>query len=125
MRGTAFALALALTVGCLPGVARACSCAPRSEVEIIDAADVVVAGMVTDVRRIGAQGSGTVIATIDVGRIIKGRVHRQVQIKTRDNSAACGVSFTKGALVRVAAQKLNDGLNTNLCMALTAPARSP
>jgi hypothetical protein len=100
--------------------AYACSCRPRTEAEIIEAADVVVAGEVTDVRRRGPSGSGTVIATIDVARIIKGRIHRQIEVLTRDNSAACGVNFEKGQRVRIAASKLNDGLNTNLCMALSA-----
>jgi len=101
--------------------ALACSCLPRSEAQIIEAADVVVAGKVGDVRRIGPAGSGSVIATIEVTRIIKGRVHRQIQVRTRDDPAACGVDFQPGSVVRVAAQKLNDGLNTNLCMALAAP----
>jgi hypothetical protein len=101
--------------------ALACLCLPRSEAQIIEAADVAVAGKVSDVRRIGRAGSGSLIATLEVTRIIKGRVHRQIQVRTRDNPAACGIDFQPGNLVRVAAQKLNDGLNTNLCMALAAP----
>ena len=101
--------------------ALACSCLPRSEAEIIEAADVAVVGKVGEVRRTGPSGAGGLLATIEVTRIIKGRVHRQIQVRTRDNAAACGIEFKSGSVVRVAAQKLNDGLNTNLCMALAAP----
>jgi hypothetical protein len=114
-----FAVAALALIGATPALA--CSCLPRSEAQIIEAADVAVAGKVSDVRRIGPAGSGSVIATIEVTRIIKGRVHRQIQVRTRDNPAACGIDFQTGSVVRVAAQKLNDGLNTNLCMALAAP----
>lgn len=114
-----FAVAALALIGATPALA--CSCLPRSEAQIIEAADVAVAGKVSDVRRFGRAGSGSVIATIEVTRIIKGRVHRQIQVRTRDNPAACGIDFQPGSVVRVAAQKLNDGLNTNLCMALAAP----
>jgi hypothetical protein len=112
-------LATLVAVGSSPALA--CSCLPRTEAEIIASADVVVAGKVGEVRRTGPTGSGSVLATIEVTRIIKGRVHRQIQVRTRDNPAACGIDFQPGSVVRVAAQKLHDGLNTNLCMALAAP----
>ncbi len=101
--------------------ALACSCLPRTEDEIIEAADVVVVGVVTEVRRL--PGEPMVLATISVGRIVKGRVHRQIQVRTRENTAACGLPFQQGRIVKVAANKLSDGLNTNLCMALKAPER--
>ena len=119
MTRAAFTVAVLAVVITSPALA--CSCLPRSEAQIIEAADVAVAGKVGDVRRIGPAGTGRVIATIDVTRIIKGRVHRQIQVRTSDNPAACGIDFQPGSVVRVAAQKLNDGLNTNLCMALAAP----
>lgn len=92
---------------------------PRSEAAIIEAADVVIAGKVVDVRR---AGQGSILATLDVARIVKGRVHRQIQVRTPDNPAACGLDFAEGQLVRVAATRFNDGLNTNLCMALSPPS---
>ncbi len=114
MMATAF-LALAHTP------AQACTCRPRTAAEIVAAADVAVVGMVTDVRRTESGQNGTVVATISVSRIIKGRIHRQIQLRTPGSSAACGVTFVEGAIVRIAADKLNDGLNTTLCMLLVGP----
>ena len=119
MRSAAAALlALAALLAAAPA-ALACSCRPRTEAQIIESADVVVVGAVTAVRRL--PGDNLVVATIEVARIVKGRVHRQLQVRTRDNSAACGVDFAEGQRVRVAATRLNDGLHTNLCMALSPP----
>jgi hypothetical protein len=103
------------------GPSLACSCMPRTEAEIIDSADVVVAGKVMEVRQIGPVGSGTRLASIEVSRIVKGRVHRQIQIRTPDTSAACGLDMPLGAVMRIAARKLHDGLHTNLCMSLRGP----
>ena len=99
--------------------AQACSCRPRTPEQIIEAATVVVDGKVMDVAR----SDGRIAATISVTRIVKGRVGRKLVIKTRDNSAACGLSFTAGQIMRIAAEKLNDGLWTNLCIALPAPGQ--
>jgi hypothetical protein len=101
--------------------AQACTCKPRTAAEIVAAADVAVVGMVTDVRRTEAGRNGTVIATISVSRIIKGRIHRQIQLRTPGSETVCGVTFVEGAVVRIAADKLNDGLNTTLCMLLVGP----
>jgi hypothetical protein len=97
--------------------AMACSCQPRTPEQIIEAATVVVDGKVAGVVR----ERGRITATIKVARIVKGRVGRELVIKTQDNSAACGIALTPGQIVRIAADKLNDGLWTNLCMALAAP----
>ncbi len=97
--------------------ALACSCRPRTPEQIMDAATVVVDGKVTGV----AHDGGRLAATISVARIIKGRVGRELIVRTQDSSAACGIAFTPGQLVRIAADKLNDGLWTNLCLALPAP----
>lgn len=121
MRLSAFSLAFVALLALFALPAIACTCLPRSEEQIIEAAEVVVVGVVTEVRRLPAEQS--VLATISVGRIIKGRVHRQIQVRTRDNSAACGLFFQQGRIVKIAANKLNDGLHTNLCMALKAPER--
>ena len=119
MRSAAAALlALAALLAAAPA-ALACSCRPSTEAQIIENADVVVFGEVTGVRRL--PGEGAVVATIDVARIVKGRVHRQLQIRTPDSSAACGVSFLEGQRLRLAARRLNSGLHTNLCMALSPP----
>lgn len=117
-RAAAALLALAALLAAAPA-ALACSCRPRTEAQIIESADVVVVGAVTAVRRLS--GESLVVATIEVARIVKGRVHRQLQIRTRDNSAACGVTFSEGQRIRVAANRLNDGLHTNLCLALSPP----
>ena len=105
--------------------AYACTCKPRTAAEIVAAADVAVVGMVTDVRRTeagkDAGHGGTVIATISVSRIIKGRIHRQIQLRTPGSETVCGVTFVEGTVVRIAADKLNDGLNTTLCMLLVGP----
>lgn len=101
--------------------ASACSCRDRTAAEIVAGAEVAVVGTVTEVKRTGPGPDATVIATINVTRIIKGRIHRQIQLKTPGNPAACGVEFTEGMVVRIAANKLNDGLNTNLCMILRGP----
>ncbi len=114
LMATAF-VALAVTP------AQACTCKPRTAAEIVAAADVAIVGMVTDVRRTEAGRNGTVIATISVSRIIKGRIHRQIQLRTPGSETVCGVTFVEGAIVRIAADKLNDGLNTTLCMLLLGP----
>lgn len=95
----------------------ACSCRQRTPEQIIEAATVVVDGKVLGV----ASEGGRLAATISVARIVKGRVGRELIVKTQDNSAACGIAFKPGQIMRIAADKLNDGLWTNLCMALAAP----
>ena len=105
----------------LANPAMACSCRDRTAAEIVAGADVAIVGTVTDVKRTGPGPDATVIATVSVSRIIKGRIHRQIQLRTRGNSAACGVEFTEGMVVRIAADKLSDGLNTNQCMILRGP----
>lgn len=117
--GLAFAAAALFATGTWP--AHACTCRDRTAAEIVAAADVAIVGTVTEVRRTGPGPDATVIATVSVSRIIKGRIHRQIQLRTRGNSAACGVEFTEGMVVRIAADKLSDGLNTNLCMMLKGP----
>lgn len=100
--------------------ALACTCRPRSEAQIIADADVVIVGRVEAVRRLPGE-AGMLAATIDVARIVKGRVHRQVQIRTRDSWAACGLPMEVGQRMRIAARKLNDGLHTDICQALSPP----
>ncbi len=111
----ALALAALLAAG---APALACTCLQRTDAEIVEAADVVVVGRITDVKPGGEPNAGTLTATVEVLRIVKGRVHRQIQVTTRDNAAACGLPLRVGATVRLAANKLNDGLHTNICMAL-------
>ncbi len=111
------ALGAALLAALQANAALACSCRPRTAEQIIEAATVVVDGKVTGVARDG----GRLAATISVARIIKGRVGRELIVKTQDNSAACGIALERGQIVRIAADKLNDGLWTNLCLALPAP----
>jgi Mn2+/Fe2+ NRAMP family transporter len=101
--------------------ARACSCRDRTAAEIVAGADVAIVGTVTEVKRTGPGQDATVIATVTVSRIIKGRIHRQIQLRTRATTAACGVEFMEGMIVRIAADKLSDGLNTNQCMILRGP----
>jgi hypothetical protein len=101
--------------------AQACTCRERTAAEIVAAADVAIVGTVTEIRRTGSGPEATVIATVSVSRIIKGRIHRQIQLRTRGNPVACGVEFTKGMTIRIAADKLSDGLNTNQCMILRGP----
>jgi hypothetical protein len=112
-------LASALSAFATP--ATACTCRDRTAAEIVAGADVAIVGTVTEVKRTGPGPDATVIATVTVSRIIKGRIHRQIQLRTRGNSAACGVEFTEGMIIRIAADKLSDGLNTNLCMLLRGP----
>jgi hypothetical protein len=102
------------------GPALACTCRPSSEDEIIAAADVVIVGTVESVRRLPGE-AGLLAATIDVARIVKGRVHRQLQVRTRDSWAACGLPMEAGRRVRIAARKHHDGLYTNICQALSPP----
>jgi hypothetical protein len=116
VRGWLAAALLALTAQ----PAWACTCQPRTEDEIIAAADVVVAGVVESVRRLPGE-AGMLAATIDVARIVKGRVNRQIQVRTRNSWAACGLPLEAGRRVRIAARKLNDGLYTDVCQALSPP----
>ncbi|MGL4439129.1 MAG: hypothetical protein ACRCUE_07650 [Bosea sp. (in: a-proteobacteria)] len=121
MRISAAALIAAAFLSLAATPASACSCMPRTAAEIAAGADVAIVGTVTEVRRTGSGPNATVIATVSVSRIIKGRIHRQIQLRTPGNAAACGVEFTEGMTIRIAANKLSDGLNTNLCMVLRGP----
>lgn len=114
-------LAAAALVAVAATPADACTCRERSAAEIVAGADVAIVGTVTEVRRTAPGPDGTVIATVSVARIIKGRIHRQIQLRTRGSLEACGVDFTEGMVVRIAADKLSDGLNTNQCMILRGP----
>lgn len=85
--------AIALALFAAPALA--CSCLQRSEEQIIDAANGVVVGIVTEIRRL--PDVRTILATNSVGRIVKGRVLRQITVRTPNNSAACGLSFQQSA----------------------------
>ncbi len=121
MRNVELALFATAFVALAAVPANACTCRDRTAAEIVAGADVAIVGTVTEVRRTAPGPDATVIATVSVSRIIKGRIHRQIQLRTRGNSAACGVEFTEGMVVRIAAEKLSDGLNTNQCMILRGP----
>jgi hypothetical protein len=116
---TSLAAAFAL-LGAAESPAFACSCRPRTEAEIIAASDVAVVGRVTEVKRGRADGAGVTTATLSVSRVLKGKAGKRVMIRTPSSSAACGVNFTRGETMRVAATRGPDGLSTTLCMALGA-----
>lgn len=121
MRIVGLELLAALVLTFAASTAHACTCRDRTAAEIVAGADVAIVGTVTEVRRTAPGPDATVIATVTVSRIIKGRIHRQIQLRTRGNPAACGVEFTEGMIIRIAADKLSDGLNTSQCMVLRGP----
>jgi hypothetical protein len=111
-------LLAALTLPLLAGTAEACSCAARSEEEIIRSADAVFSGTVARISRRSYRGPSQVLVTIQVRSKEKGSVQGNVVVGTAGDPAACGITFIPGAKVRIAATNGERGLVTNLCMTL-------
>ena len=76
-------------------------------------ADAVFEGVATSMKVVaGPQHE----YTFQVDRTIKGSVANPQTVRTSDNSAACGTTFTSGQAYRVFAHRQEDGrLSTGLC----------
>lgn len=94
------------------GTAIACSCMPDyGRSEAIADADVVFRGKVTKVEEAGFWKQ----ATMQVEAVEKGEAGREVLVTTAKDSAACGIDFTVGKEMEIAAIQRKDRLHASLC----------
>lgn len=101
-----------ITLAAAPALA--CSCAQSSREEVIASSDVVFTGVVEKVERDGFWNA----ATVRVTDVAKGTVDEQAIVTTATNSAACGVAFTVGQSMEIAAIQRKDRFHTSLCSQL-------
>jgi hypothetical protein len=95
--------------------AMACSCRSVTEASVKARSDVALEGRVLKTWVIGGEVSGRRYATIRVTNRIKGRLPRTIRVVMRTDSAACGVNFEVGQIVRLGATIEGRNYSTNLC----------
>jgi nucleoid-associated protein YgaU len=111
--------------------ALACSCAPSSEQQLANAADVVFDGVAAgrhDPNPAGGiVGSGDPISwTFDVSGVIKGAPTDPQEVRSARGGATCGISFELGPPYRVFARRQADQtLATDLCSGTRALSSPP
>jgi hypothetical protein len=102
-----------------PTLAQACSCMRISSEGYRQQAAVIIEGKVLGIKREG-DINGRVITRIAVSKLVKGEAAKTVTVSTRGNSAACGVSFTKGQTGEFLLSRENGKLSTNSCLMIGA-----
>ena len=113
MKRTLSVLALTLLfVAALPRPASACSCVVPDLASSVQEAAAVFIG-----TQVSQSGSGfETVLTLDVHTVYKGDVGASVDLRTADNSAACGITFSTETPTGVVAYADGDGgLSVNLC----------
>jgi len=106
------AAALAVLVQLAPSRAAACSCmAPPPPKESAQSSAAVFEGRVTRIE--DPQGEPKV--HFQVVRSFKGPSGESIEIRTANNSAACGYGFEEGKSYLVYASEESGALHTNLC----------
>ena len=70
--------------------------------------DVIVQAQVTDVM----PANGRIVARLRVLRVERGKVARNIEVWTAPHSAACGVTFRRGEVRRLALSPKTDGAQT-------------
>ena len=111
-----------------PSAAVACSCVSMTQAQMVDNANVIFAGTVTDTAGGASFGLGPggcyqrtgtgdpVKVTFAVETVYKGDIARTVTVSTAFGSASCGYVFVAGKKYTVFATTApNGGLATNLC----------
>lgn len=95
-----------------PACAR-CSCAPVTEAQSLEAADLVFVGVITNEDRSGVRRSSMdpVLLTFRVDSVEKGSAGSSVVVKTAVSDASCGWEYSAKTVYRV---YVRDG-QTNLC----------
>lgn len=105
-------MAATLLIIASAGSALACSCMPDyGRAEAIADADVVFRGKVTAVKEAGFWNQ----ATMEVESVEKGEAGKEVTVTTAKDSAACGIDFTVGNSMEIAAIQRKDRLHASLC----------
>lgn len=105
--GAVLAVCLALTSPAL-AVAQACAC-PRfaSAAEQLARSGAVFRARVLKVERLG---DGRAVTTFAVAEALKGKLPRQVRVVHPTlGSATCGISFRRGEIVSLTADRSEDG----------------
>lgn len=115
-----------LTGGVVAGVgapACACSCAPGSEQEFTEWADLVFVGVVVDIDRptLVRSSADQLTARLVVESVLKGQAGDQVDVKTALEGPSCGFEFVLGTRYRVYSR---DG-ETNVCAGNRALGAAP
>jgi hypothetical protein len=114
------AMIASLTIFLLtPTLAQACSCMRIAPDGYRQQAAVIIEGKVLGIKREG-DINGRVITRIAVSKLVKGEAPKTVTVSTRGNSAACGVSFTKGQTGEFLLSRDNGKLSTNSCLMIGA-----
>jgi hypothetical protein len=120
IRRATFAIFASVTAFLLSStLAQACSCIRIAPEGFRRQAAVIIEGKVIGVKREG-DINGRVITRIAVSKLVKGEAAKTVTVSTRGNSAACGVSFTKGQTGEFLLSRENGKLSTNSCLMIGA-----
>lgn len=106
---------VALAALCAAGPALACSCArgpnqPKPPYLVLASVTAVTT----------AADGKSAVARLKVVRPLIGRTEGTITVRALTSSAACGVTFSKGARQFFGLQKKGSGYTTNLCLMLQA-----
>ncbi len=110
-------LQLVTTLGAAPALA--CSCAPMTDAEYADSADVVFAGTLLHREEPddgGIVSSGDLVTlTFAVDEVYKGQVGTTAQVRTARSGGSCGLELDGEGPFLVFTQFGDDGLTASLC----------
>lgn len=108
---------LLLIAGATP--AFACSCAPMSEQEYYEHADVVFAGRLVDreepPQRLIMSSMDPATLTFVVSEVYKGEADERQAVGTAQSGASCGLEVSGEGPFLVYATEASDGLRASLC----------
>lgn len=110
-------LQLATTLGAAPALA--CSCAPMTDAEYVDNADVVFAGTLLDREEPRSSpiisSDDPVTLTFAVSEVYKGQVGAMAQVRTASSGASCGLEIEGEGPFLVFTTFDENGLTASLC----------
>jgi hypothetical protein len=104
----------------LPAAAQACSCAQKTEIDVVQTSSVVVRGEVTAVRLTDttAPFRGQRIATVRVTAREKGETDAIIEVVTNNSPSTCGVPFVVGDVLRQGLLRNGAVWSTTVCLSL-------
>ncbi|MPY76920.1 MAG: hypothetical protein GEV04_00190 [Actinophytocola sp.] len=109
-------LQLVAVLGAAPALA--CSCAPMTDEEYVESADVIFSGKLIDRKEPVPLTSSMDPATLtfEVSDVYKGQVGRMAQVRTANSGASCGLEIEgEGPFLVFTEFDDNGGLTASLC----------
>ena len=99
-----------------PEAAHACSCMPwKGPIPAMESSSAVFLGTVEAKAEVKGEFGNEHVYTVTVEKRWKGEVEGQVEVRTADNSAACGIVMETGTRYLVFASGQPGQLSTGLC----------